>query len=52
MKIETLDDMQKAVDNIPELKKISGNLSKHVTLSCEITKLIEERSLMTISKAE
>ena len=52
MKIESLDDMQRAVENIPELKRISGNLSKHVTLSCEITKLVEERHLMTVSKAE
>jgi len=37
---------------MPELRKVSGNLSKHVSLSCEITKLVEERSLMKVSKVE
>lgn len=43
MKIDSLEDMAKAVENIPELKRISGNLSKHVTLSMEVSKLVEER---------
>ena len=30
-------------DSIPELKKLSGNLSKHVTLSCELSRLVEDR---------
>jgi len=44
--------MAKAVENIPELKRISGNLSKHVTLSMEVSKLVEDRSLMAVSKIE
>lgn len=43
MKLDSLEDMAKAVENIPELKRISGNLSKHVTLSMEVSKLVEER---------
>jgi vacuolar protein sorting-associated protein 45 len=31
---------------------MSGNLSKHVTLSCEVSKLVEERLLMSVSKVE
>ena len=42
----------KAVDRIPEIRKLSGNLSKHVTLSCEISKIVEERSLLKVSKIE
>lgn len=37
---------------MPELKKLSGNLSKHVTLSCELSKIVEERQLMAVSRAE
>jgi vacuolar protein sorting-associated protein 45 len=37
---------------MPELKRISGNLSKHVTLSSEISKMIEDRSLMSVSELE
>lgn len=52
VKINSLDDMQKAVDKIPEIRKLSGNLSKHVTLSCEISRLVEERQLLKVSKIE
>lgn len=31
---------------------MSGNLSKHVALSCEISKLVEERQLLKVSKVE
>lgn len=52
LKLESIEDMAKAVENIPELKKISGNLSKHVTLSMEVSKLVEERMLMKVSQVE
>jgi vacuolar protein sorting-associated protein 45 len=51
-KIESLDDMQKIIDSIPELTRQSGNLNKHTTLSCEISKLIKERNVMSISEVE
>ena len=30
--------MQNAIDKIPELKSLSNNITKHVTLSGELTK--------------
>ena len=51
-KIESLDDMQKALDSLPELKKLSGNLQKHVTISSEISRLVDERKLMDVSRVE
>ncbi len=33
VKIETVSDIQQAVESIPELKSLSGTLSKHITLS-------------------
>ena len=44
--------MQKVLESIPELRQKSGNVSKHVTLTCELSKLVEERDLMEISKIE
>lgn len=44
--------MQKVLDSIPELRQKGGNVSKHVTLTCELSKLVEERDLMEISKIE
>ncbi|CAD8099685.1 unnamed protein product [Paramecium primaurelia] len=52
VQINSLEDMQKAVDKIPEIRKMSGNLSKHVALSCELSKLVEERQLLKVSKVE
>ena len=37
IKIESLEAMHDAIDKIPELNQISANVSKHVTLSCEIS---------------
>lgn len=51
-KIESLNDMQKVLDSIPELKKKSTNISKHVTLTSELSKLVTERNLIDISKLE
>lgn len=52
VKIESLDDMQRALDALPELKKMSGNVQKHVTLTTEISRLIGERNIMDVSKVE
>lgn len=41
--IYLLDDMQRALDALPELKQMSGNVQKHVTLTSEISKLVEDR---------
>jgi Sec1 family len=44
--------MQRALDALPELKKLSSNVQKHVTLTTEISKLIGERNIMDVSKVE
>ncbi|XP_019176232.1 PREDICTED: vacuolar protein sorting-associated protein 45 homolog [Ipomoea nil] len=50
--IQTIEDMVKFVDNYPEYKKMHGNVSKHVTLVTEMSKLVEERKLMLVSQTE
>ncbi|KAL8110941.1 hypothetical protein AgCh_026634 [Apium graveolens] len=50
--IQTVEDMAKFVDNYPEYRKMHGNVSKHVTLVTEMSKIVEERKLMVVSQAE
>lgn len=50
--IQTIEDMAKFVDNYPEYRKMHGNVSKHVTLVTEMSKIVEERKLMMVSETE
>jgi len=50
--IQTIKDMKKFVEEYPELRKLSGNVSKHVTVMGEISRIIERRSLLTVSEIE
>lgn len=50
--IQTVEDMAKFVDNYPEYRKMHGNVSKHVTLVTEMSKIVEERKLMLVSQTE
>ncbi|CAK9145734.1 unnamed protein product [Ilex paraguariensis] len=51
-KIQTIEDMAKFVDNYPEYRKMHGNVSKHVTLVTEMSKIVEQRKLMLVSQTE
>lgn len=46
------EDMAKFVDNYPQYRKMHGNVSKHVTLVTEMSKIVEERKLMLVSETE
>ncbi|KAJ4700902.1 vacuolar protein sorting 45 [Melia azedarach] len=50
--IQTVEDMAKFVENYPEYRKMHGNVSKHVTLVTEMSKLVEEQKLMMVSETE
>ncbi|XP_052203205.1 vacuolar protein sorting-associated protein 45 homolog isoform X2 [Diospyros lotus] len=50
--IQTIEDMAKFVDNYPEYRKMHGNVSKHVSLVTEMSKIVEERKLMLVSQTE
>ncbi|KAJ6774120.1 VESICLE PROTEIN SORTING-ASSOCIATED [Salix purpurea] len=50
--IQTIEDMAKFVDSYPEYRKMHGNVSKHVTLVTEMSKIVEERKLMLVSERE
>jgi vacuolar protein sorting-associated protein 45 len=44
--------MAKFVDSYPEYRKMHGNVSKHVTLVTEMSKIVGERRLMLVSERE
>lgn len=46
------EDMAKFVDNYPEYRKMHGNVSKHVAMVSELSKIVEERKLMLVSQTE
>ncbi|CAN9503576.1 unnamed protein product [Ophioblennius macclurei] len=51
-KLESISDMKAFVDNYPQFKKMSGTVSKHVTVVGELSRLVAERQLMEVSEAE
>jgi hypothetical protein len=50
--IQSIADMQRFVENYPEFRAKSGNVSKHVTLMGEMSRAIDERRLMQVSQIE
>lgn len=44
--------MAKFVNNYPEYRKMHGNVSKHVTLVTEMSRIVDERKLMSVSQTE
>ncbi|XP_078146402.1 vacuolar protein sorting-associated protein 45 [Centroberyx gerrardi] len=51
-KLESISDMKAFVDNYPQFKKMSGTVSKHVTVVGELSRLVSDRQLMEVSEAE
>lgn len=50
--IQSIADMQRFLENYPEFRAKSGNVSKHVTLMSELGRIIDERRLMQVSHLE
>ncbi|WOL02950.1 vacuolar protein-sorting-associated protein [Canna indica] len=50
--IQTIEDMANFVNNYPEYRKMQGNVSKHVTMVTEMSRIVDERKLMTVSQTE
>ena len=40
------------MENYPQFKKMSGTVSKHVTIVSELSRLVSERSLLDVSEVE
>jgi len=50
--LDSIEDMQRFVENFPEFRQQSGNVSKHISLMSEMSKFIGENSLMAVSQVE
>lgn len=50
--IETVQDMKRFVEEYPEFQRQRGNVSKHVALLGELSRLVEERDLLQVSELE
>ncbi|KAF9994035.1 vacuolar protein sorting-associated protein 45, partial [Modicella reniformis] len=52
MNIESIADMKRFVEDYPEFRKLSGNVSKHVTLVGELSRLVEQGNMLEVSELE
>ncbi|CED82751.1 vacuolar protein sorting-associated protein 45 [Phaffia rhodozyma] len=50
--IETVADMKRFVEEYPEFRKLGGNVSKHVALVGELSRIVERDGLLGISELE
>ncbi|POW14192.1 hypothetical protein PSHT_07479 [Puccinia striiformis] len=51
-KIDTVQDMKKFLEEYPEHRKLSTNVSKHVTLVGELSRLVSQLKLLEVSELE
>ncbi|KAI9742039.1 MAG: vacuolar protein sorting-associated protein 45 [Cirrosporium novae-zelandiae] len=51
-KIESISDMKRFVEDYPEFRKLSGNVSKHVTLVGELSRRVGGDTLLDVSELE
>ncbi|PHH84412.1 hypothetical protein CDD83_1976 [Cordyceps sp. RAO-2017] len=50
--IETISDMKRFIEEYPEFRKLSGNVSKHVTLVSELSRRVAAENLLEVSEVE
>lgn len=50
--IESIADMKKFVEEYPEFRKLGGNVSKHVALVGELSRIVERDKLLAVSEVE
>ncbi|KAI8369636.1 Sec1-like protein [Radiomyces spectabilis] len=52
MNIESIADMKRFVEEYPEFRKLSGNVSKHVALVSELSRRVSQEKLLETSELE
>eukprot|EP01113_Clastostelium_recurvatum_P047604 TRINITY_DN851_c0_g1_i2.p1 TRINITY_DN851_c0_g1~~TRINITY_DN851_c0_g1_i2.p1 ORF type:complete len:556 (+),score=164.20 TRINITY_DN851_c0_g1_i2:96-1763(+) len=50
--IQSIDDMKQFVENYPEFRKMSGNVSKHVAVMSELSRLVDRYRLLEVSELQ
>ncbi|CAG9770562.1 unnamed protein product [Ceutorhynchus assimilis] len=51
-KIESIADMKSFVESYPQFKKLSGNVTKHVTIVGELSSMVNKYHLLDVSEVE
>ncbi|XP_013378687.1 vacuolar protein sorting-associated protein 45 [Lingula anatina] len=51
-KVESIQDMKAFLENYPQFKKMSGTVSKHVTVVGELSRLVGAHNLLEVSETE
>jgi len=51
-RIESIEEMQRFVDAYPEFRRMSGNVSKHVAVVHELSRIVEANGLLEASQLE
>lgn len=51
-KVESIADMKNFVETYPLFKKLSGTVSKHITVVGELSSLVEKHNLLQVSELE
>jgi len=51
-KLDSIADMKRFIEDFPEFRKLSGNVTKHVTLVGELSRRVGQESLLDISELE
>ncbi|CAI6333473.1 unnamed protein product [Periconia digitata] len=51
-KLDSIADMKRFIEDFPEFRKLSGNVTKHVTLVGELSRRVGEESLLDCSELE
>ncbi|CAL9728301.1 vacuolar protein sorting-associated protein 45 [Monosporozyma unispora] len=50
--INSIDDIKEFIEKYPEIKKLSGNVSKHMALVGELDRQLKERDIWELSEVE
>ncbi|KXS13498.1 Sec1-like protein [Gonapodya prolifera JEL478] len=50
--IESISDMKRFVEEYPEFRKLAGNVTKHVTIVGELSRLVERGRLLEVGELE
>ena len=51
-KLDSIEDMKRFVEEYPEFRRLSGNVTKHVTLVSELSRRVGTDSLLDVSELE
>jgi len=51
-KIESMEDIKRFVEEYPDFRKLAGHVTKHVTLMGELSRLVTEKALLSVSEVE